>query len=245
MARWCTGRSSGARAFLFAAACGFAATSSVHAVEITRLIVQQEVIHDEGAPRGRMDEFLDTTFHVVGPQWNAGLTVGNYATGLHAGGYLRDQRGSTYSAMLLRRMQGFLDDTSLAFETGQRFERFVGQAGLRFIWPDRPETANLLIIPSVGSELYYDDWSFVSLRVVFDPRRGSGTVLRILNRLGAEHAHLDIALAPRTDGVVNWSLAARYRLLFVGFARERDFDFSGFDRSVWSAGFHYEFTTAP
>lgn len=244
MGRWCKERSGGARALLLVA-CGLAAPQSVHAVELTRFLVQQEIIYDEGAPRGRMDEFLDTTFHVVGHQWHAALTVGNYATGLTAGGYLRDRRGSTYSAMLLRRTQGFLDDTSVAFETGQRFERFVGQAGLRFMWPDRPETTNLLIIPSVGSELYYDDWSFVSLRLAFDPRRGSGTSLRILNRLGAEHAHLDVALAPRTDGVVNWSLAARYRMVFVGFARERDFDFSGFDRTVWSAGFHYEFTTAP
>jgi len=217
----------------------------VHAVALRRVFVVQEFIHDRGAPRGRLDDFVDTTFHVSGTQWNAALTVGNYATGLRAGGYFLDRRGSTYGATLIRRTQGFLDDTSLAFETGQKFERFVGLSGLRFMWPDRPESSNLYVIPTLGAELYYDDWSFVALGLAFDPRRGSGTTLRVLNRLGAPHAHLDVALAPRTDGVVNWSLAARYRFAFVGYASERDFDFSGFDRSVWSAGFHYEFTTAP
>jgi len=217
----------------------------VHAVGFTRFVMQQEFIHDRGAPRVRLDDFLDTTFHVNGKQWNAALTVGNYATGLRAGGFLTDRRGSTYSTALNRRTQGFLNDTSLAFETGQKFERFVGLGGVRFMWPDRPEAANLYVIPTLGAELYYDDWSFVSLGLALDPRRGSGTTLRILNRLGAAHAHLDVALAPRTDGVVNWSLAARYRFAFVGYASERDFDFSGLDRSVWSAGFHYDFTTAP
>jgi hypothetical protein len=225
-------------------ALAFAAPRS-YAWDFTRFVLHQEIIQDAGAPRGRMDGFLDTTFQVMGPQWHAALTVGNYATGLRAGGFLRDRRGSTYGATLQRRTQGFLDDTSLGFETSQKFERFVAQAGLRFLWPDHPEAANVAVIPAAGAELYYDDWSYIAVGLAFDPRRGSGTTLRILNRLGSDRAHLDLGLAPRTDGVVNWSVQARWRLVFAGFARERDFDFSGFDRNVWFAGFHYDFTAAP
>ena len=216
-------------------------SSAIGAAGVERFVISEEVIHDAGAPPGRLDDFTDTTFLVAWKPGHAALTFGNFAAGAEVGGFVRDARGSAYAGSLRRRQEGFVEDTSVEVETDQVVGRTVGSAALRLVWPDRPETDNLLWVPSLGAEVYYRDCSFVALRATFDPRPGTGVTLRLANRLGREREYVEIAVAPRTDGVVNFSIGVRYGHLVAGFARERDFDFTRLDRRVVSIGFHHDF----
>jgi len=108
-----------------------------------------------------------------------------------------------------------------------------------------PETSNLLLVPSVSLQVYYRSDSCVSIRVVRDPRSHTGTTLRLANRWARRHGFVEAAIAPRTDGVVNWSMQARWGYALCGYGHERDFDFSRLDRQVWSFGFQYDFSPAP
>lgn len=217
------------------------AAESAAAESLQRIVVRQEIVHDENAPPSRTDDFLDTTFHCAGERAYAALTVGSFATGVELGGFRRDRRGSAYGGFVRRRTQGAIEDTALELGTNQKLGRSVGIVGVRLQWPDRPEDDNLIWVPSVGAEVYYSDYSFASLRIVRDPRPDTGTTFRLANRFAWHAAYVEWAIAPRTDGVVNHAFSVRYRFFLAGYARERDFDFSRLDRRVWSFGFQYDF----
>jgi hypothetical protein len=168
------------------------------------------------------------------------LTLGGFASGVEGGGFVRDRRGSAYGAALRRRQEGFVADTSFDVESLQKLGRTVFGSQLRFFWPDHPEGDPLLVVPAVSAEVYYRDESFASLRVVRDPRPDTGTSFRIANRIGTARFYLEAAVAPRTDGVFNWSVGARWGLFLLGFGRERDFDFTRLDREVLTFGFRWD-----
>jgi hypothetical protein len=209
---------------------------------LQQLVVVEEYIYDANAPRGRPDEFTDTTFHCRWSQGHVAVTFGSFAAGLQAGGYVRDGRGSAYAILARRRQEGAVHDTALEIETNQVLGQAVATVALRGLWPDRPEDEPFLLAPALGFELYYGSFSFASARLVRDPRPGTGSSFRLANRLGGERGHLEVVLAPRTDGVVNWSIGVRWKYVVVGWARERDFDFSRLDRRVVSLGFHIDLT---
>lgn len=229
------------RRWVWAAIGSLAAAAPAPAQVLQRVIVRQEIVHDGQAPPWRTDDFLDTTFHAASEHAYAALTFGSFATGVEVGAFRRDRRGSTYGGFVRRRTRGAIEDTALELGTNQKLGRTVGIAALRLQWPDRPEDDNLIGVPSVGVEVYYSDYSFASLRVVHDPRPGTGTTFRVANRLAWRAAYVEWAIAPRTDGIVNHAFNVRYGFFLVGFARERDFDFSRLDRRVWSFGFQYDF----
>jgi hypothetical protein len=220
-------------------------TATAGAAPVQRFAIVQEIARDTNAPSARQDEFLDSTFYVVWPRQHLTMTFGSFASGAEWGGYVRDRRGSTYEAALRRRQGGWLSDTALDLGTEQRFARLVWGGAVRAFWPDSPETSNLLFVPSGGVQMYYRGESFASLRVVHDPRPDTGTTLRFANRWTRGRNFLEATIAPRTDGVVNWSMQARWGYALFGYGHERDFDFSRLDRHVWSFGFQYDFPTAP
>lgn len=236
MGRWAVRVGRLALGFLAVAA----ATAGAPASAVQRCAILQDVIHDDDAPPARQDDFLDTTILVAWPRAHVQLTLGSFATGVQAGGFVRDRRGSTYGGALRRRQEGFVADTSLDVESLQKLGRTVLGGQVRCFWPDHPEGDPLLVVPAASVEVYYRDESFASLRVVRDPRRGTGTSFRIANRLGTRRAHLEVAVAPRTDGVLNWSVGGRWGLFLLGFGRERDFDFTRLDREVLTFGFRWD-----
>jgi hypothetical protein len=213
----------------------------VAAAPVQRFAIVQEIARDGDAPPRRQDEFLDTSFYVVWPRQHLTVTLGSFATGAEWGAFRRDGRGSNYAVALRRRQGAFLNDTAADLETEQRFDRFVLSGAVRGFWPDAPETDNLLWVPAAGVQVYYRGESYVSVRAVRDPRPHTGTTIRIANRWTRGTVSLEAAVAPRSDGVVNSSFAARWGHLLVGYGRERDFDFSRLDRRVFSFGFRYDF----
>ena len=210
---------------------------------LERLMVIGEIVQDIGAPVGRRSEFIDTTLlGVSGPAWGA-LNVGNFARGLEVGGTFFDGRRSSYTFIGTRRQGGVLQYTSLQAETSQRMiGSAVGMASLRLLWPDHPETDNLLLIPTIGLDQYLaSGWSFVAFRAIVDPRPNTGVVFRIIGRAATQHQHLQAEVSPRTDGIINFGVQARWRWALAGYSYERDFDFTRFDRSVFSVGLQYDF----
>lgn len=218
-----------------------ASAGPAHALE--RLMVIGEVVQDIGAPAGRRSEFIDTTLlGVSGPLWGA-LNVGTFARGLEVGGTLFDARRSSYTFTGIRRQGGMVHYTSLQAETSQRIVgSAVGMVSLRLLWPDHPETDNLLFIPTLGVDQYVaGGWSFVAFRAIVDPRPNTGAVFRIIGRAATQHEHLQLEVSPRTDGIVNFAVQARWHWALAGYTYERDFDFTRFDRSVFSVGLQYDF----
>ena len=191
---------------------------------------------DSNAPPGRDAQYVDPIlFAARGPLY-ALLDVGTFARGLEVGGTLRDRRGASYSSFVRRRQGGAVDDTAFEVSTAQPLRRLVGTAAVRLQWPDHPEGANVLPIPSVGAELYTSDFSFAACRAIVDPRPDAGVAFMLSNRFASRDAFFEVMLVPRTDGVLNWSLRGRWRWFHAGFTRDHDFDFSRIDRSVWTFG---------
>lgn len=210
---------------------------------LERLIVLNEVVQDLGAPPGRNSDFYDATLiGVSGRAWGA-LNVGGFARGLEVGATVHDARGSTWSGTAVRRQGGMLQYTSLQLETSQRLVgSAVAMAALRAMWPDRPEHDNLLFVPTIGFDQYLSGgWSFVAFRAIFDPRPDTGVVFRMIGRLATANAHVQAEVSPRSDGVVNFGVRARWHLLLAGYSYESDFDFTRFDRRVLSFGIQYDF----
>jgi hypothetical protein len=205
-----------------------------------RFVLQQDIVRDVNAPPGQVDLFLDTTLHLLWPRAHAALTVGSFDVGAEVGGYWKDGRGSAYGATLRRRGGGRVHNTSFELDTQQKLGRTVLGTFVRFFWPDRSATEPLLLVPGGSFEVYYGAESFAGLRVTSDPRAGTGTTFRFVNRLVRGPASLDVSLAPRTDGVVNSSVMARWRVFYAGFAAENDYDFTPVDRHLWFFGFQHD-----
>ena len=210
---------------------------------LERLVLINEVVQDIGAPSGRRNGFFDTTLiGVSGRAWGA-LNVGSFARGLEVGATVFDPRRSSYSFTGTRRQGGMLEYTSLQAETSQRLiGSAVAMMALRMLWPDHPEADNLLFIPTLGVDNYLaGGWSFIAFRAIFDPRSQAGTVFRVIGRAATQFAYVQADVSPRTDGVVNFAFSGRWHYLLVGYSYERDFDFTRFDRSVFSVGLQYDF----
>ena len=205
-----------------------------------RIVLMPEIIQDRNAPPGRGADFGDATLLGVHGLAHASITFGSFAPGGEVGWAWQDGRRCNYGAMLRRRSGGMISDTALQLHTDQVLGRAVCQVSLMFLWPDHPEERNVLAIPSLGAALYYSGLTFASVRAVLDPRPGTGLTFRLAERLGWSDGHVEVALAPRTDGVVNYSLQVRWRWLLAGYAQEDDFDFSRIDRRVFSLGVLYD-----
>lgn len=237
--------SKGVRAACCAAACLVSVGAAHSADAVERLFVRTEIVLDENSPPGRRSFFADpVVFAAQGPVY-AELNVGSFARGLEVGGWLRDRRGSYYAGFVRRRQGGFVDDTAAEVQTNQKLGRFVAQGFLRAQWPDRPDDDNLLLVPGLGTELYTSSYSFVAFRATLDPRPNAGVTLLLSNRIAARNWFVEGVLAPRSDGVLNYGLRGRWRWIYLGYARDNDFDFTRIDRSVWILGCYYEPAPTP
>jgi len=203
---------------------------------VDRVALFTEWVSDHDSPPGRPSGYVDPVlFTVRGPVY-AFLNLGSFARGLEVGAMRRDARGSSYTGFLRRRQGGAIDDTALEVATAQKLRRIVGTASLRLQWPDHPEGANLLLVPSFGGELYTTSYSFAAFRAILDPRPGTGMAFMLSNRLASRTAFIEAMLVPRTDGVLNWRVRGRWRWFHAGYSYEQDFDYSRIDRRVWTFG---------
>jgi hypothetical protein len=215
----------------------------VAATAFERVILLNEVVQDIGAPGDRPSSFFDPTLIGISAGGWGALNLGSFARGLEVGVTRFDGRRSSYTATGVRRQGGMLQYTSVQVETSQRLiSTGVAMMAMRMMWPDHPEEDNLLFIPTLGVDHYLPGgWSFVAFRVIFDPRRQAGTVFRVVARAATATMHLQADMSPRTDGVVNFGVQARWRYLLAGYSYDRDFDFSRFDRGVFSVGLQVDF----
>ena len=204
------------------------------------LFVRTELVIDGNSPPGRPSFYADPVIFTKRGAWYSELNVGTFGRGLEVGGAFRDRRGSYYTSFVRRRQGGAIDDTAAEFQTNQAVGRFVLQGLLRAQWPDRPEDDNLLFIPGVGAELYTSSYSFMAVRAVLDPRPDTGATFLLSKRIASKHAFFEGMIAPRTDGVLNYAVRGRWRWVYLGYARENDFDFSRIDRSVWILGYYHD-----
>lgn len=207
---------------------------------VDRVALFTEWGSDTNAPPGRAHGYVDPILFAARGGLYALLDVGTFARGLEAGGTWRDRRGASYTGFLRRRQGGAVDDTAVELATAQPRGRLVGTAAVRLQWPDHPEGANLLLIPSVGAEVYTSDFSFAACRAILDPRPAGGVAFMISNRMATRDAFFEFVLVPRTDGVLNWNVRGRWRWFHAGYTRDRDFDFSRIDRSVWTFGLQFD-----
>jgi len=207
-----------------------------HAQAVDRVALFTEWVSDADSPPGRRADYVDPiVFAARGPMYTV-LDVGTFARGLEVGGTWRDRRRASYTPFVRRRQGGAVDDTAFEFATAQPLRRVVGTAALRLQWPDHPEDANVLFIPSVGAEMYTSDYSFAAFRAILDPRPGAGVAFMLSHRFARRDAFFETMLLPRTDGVLNWSVRGRWRWFHAGYTRDQDFDYSRIDRSVWVFG---------
>ena len=206
------------------------------ALAVDRVALFTEWGSDANAPPGRATGYVDPIlFAARGPVYTL-IDVGTFARGLEVGGTWRDARRATYTSFVRRRQGGAVDDTAFELGTAQPLKRVVGTAAVRLQWPDHPEGANVLLVPSVGAELYTSDFSFAACRAIIDPRPDAGAAFMLSNRIATRDAFFEVMLLPRTDGVLNWSLRGRWRWFHAGYTHDQDFDFSRIDRSVWTFG---------
>ena len=77
------------------------------------------------------------------------------------------------------------------------------------------------------------------------PRPNTGLTLLFSKRLATRDWFVEGVVAPRTDGVLNFGVRGRWHWLYLGYARENDFDFSNIDRSVWIFGYYHDLSGAP
>ncbi len=223
-----------------AVALSVAHASCAHGLEL--LFVRTELVVDSNSPPGRPGFYADPVVFAARGAWYSELNVGTFGRGLEVGRLWRDRRGSYYTAFVRRRQGGAIDDTAAEVQTNQSLGRFVVQGLLRAQWPDRPEDDNLLFIPGVGAELYTSSYSFMAFRAIVDPRPDTGITFLLSNRIASKHAFVEGVIAPRTDGVFNYGVRGRWRWIYLGYARENDFDFSRIDRSVWILGYYHDLT---
>jgi hypothetical protein len=207
---------------------------SVQAVD--RVALFTEWVSDRDSPPGRPAGYVDPVLFTARGSVHAFLNVGSFARGLQVGAHRRDRRGSSYTGFMRRRQGGAIDDTAVEVATAQKLRRFVGTAALRLQWPDHPEGANVLLVPSLGAELYTGSYSFAAFRAILDPRPEAGMTFMLSNRFSTRTAFVEALLVPRTDGVLNWSVRCRWRWFHAGYSYEQDFDYSRIDRAVWTFG---------
>jgi hypothetical protein len=210
------------------------------AAGVDHLLIQQDIVRDARPGGAHADEYLDTTLLASWSQAHAAVTLGSFDAGMEVGAFWRDRRGSAYAGTLRRRTGGRVENTSLEFESLQKWGRTLFTGGLKGYWPDHPEGRAFLLVPALGTEVYFGSNSFVSLRAALDPRPGTGLLFRIANRLGDARHHVDVALAPRTNGACGWSVRGRYEVFVAGFGAEPEFDFTSIDRQIWFLGFEYD-----
>ena len=221
--------------------CGLLSAFLVPVVQaVDRVALFTEWVSDRDSPPGRPATYVDPVLFAARGEVHAFLNVGTFARGVEIGATRRDGRGSSYAGFVRRRQGGAIDDTALEVATAQKLRRVVGTASVRMQWPDHPEGDNVLLIPSLGADLYTSSYSFASFRAILDPRPYAGVAFMLSNRISTRTAFIEALLVPRTDGVLNWSVRGRWRWLHVGYSYEEDFDYSRIDRAVWTFGLQFD-----
>ena len=178
----------------------------------------------------------DYIFYVVPGQWHAQVELWDYRLGKdqvrpELGGYLKDKRGSSYSALV--RLEG---DQRVNFETetGQVLAGgFVARGLVRVIDDFHGPTS---VLWGGGLDRYYGDYSFASASAYRDPRFGGRWTWTLMNRLASEHAYLQVGLTPAEARPPGYFAMAKYHWLVAGYEKNSRYDFSNLDNRIYTLG---------
>ncbi|MCZ6695939.1 MAG: hypothetical protein O7A63_05280 [Acidobacteria bacterium] len=162
---------------------------------------------------------------------------GEYTDGFQFGGYLKDDRRSTYSAFY-RYRDDF--DHVLQFDVEQVLPRGFVQAtmlrGIRII-PDNTGEDRYQLQFGAGFDWYWGDYNFLTFRAISDPREGGRWTFITGHRFQrTEDFYVQPAIITRTDGTTGWLIRGKinyFRWMVGDFDR---FDYTDIDRTIYSVG---------
>jgi len=199
-----------------------------------RLILQHEFIRESGDR-----EYNDPSiFYSRGP-FHTQVWFGEFTKGVEFGGYVKDRRGSSYSAFYR-----FRDDFDhvLQVETEQitGTKGVVLVAAVRYIRVIPEDGARNMFQFQLGADKYYGDYNFASLRAISDPRFSDKWTFVLSNRWASEDSYLTAGIVPRTDGEVGYFLQAKCKHLLLGVGRYARFDFTERNRTTYNLGWEWE-----
>ena len=187
------------------------------------------------------DTFEDFWGFLSYKQVHAQAWYGDFTKGGEVGGYLKDRRRSTYSA-LYRYRKDF--DHVLQFDTEQILKNgFVAAGMLRNIHIPDPATEDRHMIQvGAGMDYYWGDYNFLSVRAISDPREGGRWSFVTSHRFQKDLSfYIQPGIVLHTDGSAGWFLQGRYKYFRWGAGKYDRFDFTDVDRTVYSAGLEWTY----
>ena len=221
-----------------------------------KTILMWEHLKDENDKAGDAGDrsFEDFSAFVSYQQLHLQLWAGESEAGdgVEIGGYLKDERRSTYGGLYR-----FREDATHAveFDTAQvlghgwvytamlrgihllHYDAVVAAAGKN----ERVGDKNQLLF-GTGFYYYWGDYNFLTARAVTDPREGGRWTFITATRLQPnENIYAELGWIVRTDRATGWFLGGKlnyFRWLVGHFNR---FDWTDLDRTVLSAGIEIPF----
>lgn len=188
--------------------------------------------------------FHDKSIRIDYRQVYATGYLGNWQKGVEVGGYLLDQRKSSYGGYVRVREL----DESYQISTEQVLTKgYVAKLQLRYIHIDEPERTSdktNLLVYGLGFDKYYGDYHYLSAMYYNDPRKAGRFSLVISNTLATRDSNIRAGLIPRSDGTLGYFFMAKYHWVFLGYSFTREFDFSTFDRRDITFGLQVPFDLA-
>jgi len=183
------------------------------------------------------NDLRDYIVYVVPGQWHAQVEVWASKLGQdqfrpELGGYVKDHRGSSYSALV--RLEGG-KRMNLELETGQVLAGgFVARGLVRVIDDFHGPTS---VLWGGGLDRYYGGYSFASVSAYRDPRFGGRWTWTIMNRLANDHAYLQLGITPAEGRPPGYFAVAKYHWLVAGYEKNSRYDFSNLDNRIYTLGF--------
>ena len=104
-------------------------------------------------------------------------------------------------------------------------------------------TDSTLWVASLGADVYWKSWNFLSVDVIRDPRLAGLWVVPMRARLANEaNDWIQLTFAPASQGTVGWAIDVKKRWVRLGVERNNRFDFTRLDNTIISAGFEVSIT---
>ena len=173
--------------------------------------------------------------------------LGNWQTGVEVGGYVSDRRRSSYSASVRHRLiQGSLaPDQTVQLDTEQVLAngvvaKFLGRYH-HVGEPEPPDDDVNFYMYGLGLDKYYGDYNYFSAMYFNDPREVGRFSVVLSHTLATRDSYFRVGLVPRSDHKTGYFAVTKYHWILLGYTYERHFDFTTFDRRVFTVGLQIPF----
>jgi len=173
----------------------------------------------------------ESRFHVQLEHWNFVDPGTDDQFRPEVGIHLRDRRKGVYTVQWRheRRQERFWLGTHQVLS-----DHVVGRAEVSPI----VATDTTLWVASVGGDVYWKSWNFLSLDVIRDPRLEGLWVVPMRVRLANEaNDWVQLTFAPASRSTVGWAVDVKKRWVRLGVERNNRFDFTRLDNTIVTGGF--------